>query len=30
VWIDIVMPAWNAAPWIDAAIRSVLAQSWPD
>src|SRR5689334_14930827 len=24
------MPAWNVAPWIGAAIRSVLGQTWPD
>lgn len=26
--ISVLMPAWNAAPWIADAIRSVLDQSW--
>jgi len=28
--ISVVMPAWNAAPFVDAAVESILGQSWRD
>lgn len=28
--ISVVMPAWNAAPFVDAAVASILGQTWRD